>query len=406
MKKILIFIIVSIFTGAEVIWAQPVSPAEQMKYRRSSIYSLMIKHENQKYADTIANVFTMMPVPDKYNDHDLSVKVIGIEEKTKRVDPTDIESFLNKNGVASRLVSKWFDRDFTNGVCNVEMVKERGLYSASEKDKALAAQSLRGTAMLEDAGEELIGNTFVIVNDIRYIDKAKKSKTAGIFIRVLGVAAAAVTGSSDLMDAADDWADIAESFKGFRVKVYTHLYQLVWDDEIADNFYRNMYSDTPDEEKKKALEANRDKFTLKYVGTQESSGSTTSFLGIREDQPEVMVRKACQRALDENVANLQKNFDQFKVKVPLLSTDPITAQIGKKEGITGDSKFEVLEVQINDGKTEYKRVGVIKPVPHLIWDNRFMAVEERAVGAKLGCTTFTKVSGSDFYPGMLIREIK
>lgn len=406
MKKILIFIIVSIFTGAEVIWAQPASPAEPMKYRRSSIYSLMIKHENQKYADTIANVFKMMPVPDKYNDHDLSVKVIGIEEKTRRVDPTDIESFLNKNGVASRLVSKWFDRDFTNGVCNVEMVKERGLYSASEKDKALAAQSLRGTAMLEDAGEELIGNTFVIVNDIRYIDKAKKSKTAGIFIRVIGYAAGAVLGSSDLMDAADDWADIAESFKGFRVKVYTHLYQLVWDDEIADNFYRNMYSDTPDEEKKKALEANRDKFTLKYVGTQESSGSTTSFLGIREDQPEVMVRKACQRALDENVANLQKNFDQFKVKVPLLSTDPITAQIGKKEGITGDSKFEVLEVQINDGKTEYKHVGVIKPVPHLIWDNRFMAVEERAVGAKLGCTTFTKVSGSDFYPGMLIREIK
>ena len=35
-----------------------------------------------------------------------------------------------------------------------------------------------------------------------------------------------------------------------------------------------------------------------------------------------------------------------------------------------------------------------------------MAKEEKAEGAELGFTTFEKVSGKDFYPGMLIREIK
>ena len=34
-----------------------------------------------------------------------------------------------------------------------------------------------------------------------------------------------------------------------------------------------------------------------------------------------------------------------------------------------------------------------------------MAEEEGAPGATLGKTTFKKVSGGDFYPGMLIREI-
>lgn len=76
-----------------------------------------------------------------------------------------------------------------------------------------------------------------------------------------------------------------------------------------------------------------------------------------------------------------------------------------KEGITSDSKFEVLERQLKDGKTIYKRVGVIKPIGNMIWDNRFMAVEEGTYGANLGCTTFKKVSGGDFYPGMLIRQI-
>lgn len=35
-----------------------------------------------------------------------------------------------------------------------------------------------------------------------------------------------------------------------------------------------------------------------------------------------MVRKACQRAIDENIASLQKNFDQFKVNTPLISKPP------------------------------------------------------------------------------------
>lgn len=78
-----------------------------------------------------------------------------------------------------------------------------------------------------------------------------------------------------------------------------------------------------------------------------------------------------------------------------------------KEDITQDSRYEVLEQVINDkGITSYKRVGVIKPVAGKIWDNRFMAVEEGAENATLGFTTFEKVSGGDFYPGMLIREIK
>jgi len=35
-----------------------------------------------------------------------------------------------------------------------------------------------------------------------------------------------------------------------------------------------------------------------------------------------------------------------------------------------------------------------------------MAAEEKAKGYDLGATTFRKVSGGTFYPGMLIREIR
>ncbi|MDE5676328.1 hypothetical protein [Phocaeicola sp.] len=399
--KNIVLLLVLLFMQQSVGFAQE---EKNIEYRRNSIYSVMIKHENQKFADTIASVFQFMPVPDKYNDHDLSVKVLSV--LSKEVSPTEVESFLNKNGVASRLVSKWFNRDFTNGVCDVELIKERGLYDASEMDKAIALQTQRGKAMLEDAGEELIGNTFVLVNDIKYIDKGERSKTWGSIFKVMGNVAAIVTNNSSYADLGNNVGDITESYKGFKVKIYTHLYQLVWDEETAMTFYERMYTDTPDSEKHDAMELYRDKFKLKYVGSQLSDGSTTSFLGIKEDEPRLMVRKACQRALDDNVANLQKNYEAFKVKVPLLNVAPLTAQIGKKEGITEKSRFEVLEIQEKEGRTVYKRVGVIRPMSNLIWDNRFMAVEEKAEGASLKYTTFKKVSGGDFYPGMLIREIK
>ena len=316
-----------------------------------------------------------------------------------------ITEFLNNNKVASRLVGRWFNRDFFTGQCNMELVKERGLYNATEFDKQLASRSARGMAMLQDAGEDLIGNTFVLVNDIRYVDKNKGAKTASSILKVFGSIAAAYTGTN-IDDLTDNIGDMVETIKGFKVKINTFLYKLEWSDDIATQFYQDQYGAVPDPTKKANFDAARGNYKLKYVGKVESSGGTTSFLGINEDQPVVMVRKACQRAIDENVVDLQRNYEEFRTKSPLVSVEPITAFVGMKEGVTAKSKFEVLEVvELENGKHKYNRVGVIQPIENLIWDNRFMAVEEGAQGATLGFTTFRKVSGKDFSKGMLIREM-
>ena len=378
-------------------------------YRRSSIYSVLVNHTDQQFASEIKEAFLQIPVPDKFNDHNLSVKVLNLDKKlsgasSEKENPL-ITEFLNNNKVASRLVGRWFNRDFFTGQCNMELVKERGLYNATEFDKQLASRSARGMAMLQDAGEDLIGNTFVLVNDIRYVDKNKGAKTASSILKVFGSIAAAYTGSN-IDDLTDNIGDMVETIKGFKVKINTFLYKLEWSDDIATQFYQDQYGAVPDPTKKANFDAARGNYKLKYVGKVESSGGTTSFLGINEDQPVVMVRKACQRAIDENVVDLQRNYEEFRTKSPLVSVEPITAYIGMKEGVTEKSKFEVLEVvELENGKHKYNRVGVIQPIENLIWDNRFMAVEEGAQGATLGFTTFRKVSGKDFSKGMLIREM-
>lgn len=358
-KKLILSIIAVIMPIS--LFAQRNSKDIDETYRRSSLYSLLINHKEREFYEEINDCFHQIPTPDAYNDHNLSVRAVYTDSKKlksrKEHEVDDITSFLNRNKIASRLVGKWFDYNPYTGDMDMDIVQQRGLYGATEMQRAKAAISARGSdAVLADAGEDLIGNTFVLVNDISYIDKSKGSAVLGALIQAAGAVAAASTRNSAWNKIGQDYGNIAASFKGFKVCIRTYLYQLVWDEEAQANVYNLAWNN------REAFEGMRDKFKLKYIGYQESSGSTTSFLGIREDQPELMVRKACQRALDENIANLQKNFPVFQVKSP-LDVETMEAKVGMKEGITEKSLFEVLErVKTSEGKISYKKVGEVKPV--------------------------------------------
>lgn len=390
-------------------------------YRRGSICSFMIGHRNLSFAQEIEKAFDEMPVPNRYNDHGLGKKVFytgenklkmkGLDEhrgfrvnsESDKKEMNDYDFFLQKHYIASRLVAKWFMRKKDSGICSMSLIQNRGYENASALERRIAERSVRKEALLQDAGEELIGSTFVLINDIRYIDRSKGSSVLGGIVSA-GIKVAGALNGIDVGE--KDLGTLIASYKGFNVIIKTYLYQLVWDDEISNFFYKDVYTEQLDENKRENFENGRGKFSLVYLGMQKSSGATVSFMGINENEPQKMVRKACQRALDENIANLQKNFDVFKTMAILSNVEPLQSEIGMKEGITEDSRYEVLEKnEMADGHIEYKRIGVVRPVAGKIWDNRYMAKEENANGADFGYTTFEKVSGKDFAKGMLLREM-
>ena len=75
---------------------------QDMKYRRSSIYSILVSHSEQDFCDEIKEQFLAIPVPDKYNDHGLSINAVVVDCKGKYTE--DITDFINRNHIASRLV--------------------------------------------------------------------------------------------------------------------------------------------------------------------------------------------------------------------------------------------------------------------------------------------------------------
>lgn len=384
-----------------------------VQYRRSSLYSLLLSHSQAKYANQIDYVYLSLPPSDKYEDHNMNVRRLTVQNK-QYVPVQDIVSFFDGNRVARRLVAKWFNRD-SAGNFDVSLVAHRGNYNASEMDVQMARMSKRGLALLSDAGEELIGNTFVTVNDIVYVDKEKQAKTAALILAMIGAAANAVASSSGndgsaLGDLALLGAVIADNLGGFTVKVRTHLFRLNWDDTIAARFYADYWVDknTPEQERisRRRLFEQSDLFSLNYIGYYDVKSEKT----VLKDwsTPEDVISKVCARALDKAIVGLQKKYEPFKVKTPVLEVvdGKVMAKIGMKEGLTKSSKFEVLQQVEKEGRTIYRRIGKVAPEKKKIWDNRFMAAEEQSAGSNLGFTTFKAKSGGAFYPGMLLRQLK
>ena len=85
------------------------------------------------------------------------------------------------------------------------------------------------------------------------------------------------------------------------------------------------------------------------------------------------------------------------------------AQIGEKEGVEDNMKFEVLECKLVKGRIEYRRVAILKPVKNHIWDNRFNALLENDSDGETEGTLFRidgdKTRANSIVPGMLIRQI-
>ena len=197
-------------------------------YARSSRHYMMIKHLNEKYVDWVESVFLKIPFPERFNDHNLGVKSISFAETSKN-QLNNIEEFVSEVNIGQKMVAKWFNFNKQTNSFDMELIKQRGFYNANVGDRQVARASIRGKAMLEDAGENLIKNTYLLVNDISY-----QSKGSGNWI--LKSYAAVYTGSVNNMQKA------LQGVGGFEVTIKSYLFRLKWNNEIAMEFYTDRKS--------------------------------------------------------------------------------------------------------------------------------------------------------------------
>ena len=413
---------------------------ESLSYRRNSLATVLVYHPEDEFGPEIYKAFDSLPIPDKYDDHTIEgARVIdnstiwGVQKRDSgyfkatyghQLSASELqknaqftENLLNEAGIGKKMVAKWFGLEgesVEDATFNTRLIQTRGQYNATDVDVALALQTTRGLASLSDAGEELLHNTFVLVNDITYVTAEQEAEAAKTAMNVIGGLLDAFTGGTSGRDLANAAGKIADSFTGFKVKTHSYLYQLEWNDSIAAIFYQFHYTGTPDPVKVQAFLDDKTTYRLKYVA-HEYEFDKKSVLKGRYSRTE-LVRTICARSMDKNIVALAKQYEDFKVKTPVYSVltnergkiEGYAAKIGMKEGITESSKFQVVQRYYDPetGKTTYKYVATVKPKKGKIWDNRYNAVLEQADGATLPYTTFTKTAGGEILPGMLLIEGK
>ena len=450
-----------IANGQEPSGGNPAKDAKSEKYRRSSLCHILIDEGNMPKREVILESFLNAPLPDKYNDHNISERTfcpdnwklsaddhaayavavkayedsqsanVAEGEKPKKkggfgkfmkaaagtalalasdseesvmVDSKDKEEYaviankhLLEQNVAKQLFDKWFVTE--DGGLSMGLVHERGLYDASVLDRQTASNAVEGLDLLRDAGKELINNTFVVVTRFRYLSKDE-------LVAEIDAAAQAVAGAvNENVAAAARLGTMgvkASLGAGYYVRTTSYLFQLNWNED-TENRLKRVWRDA------EGYDA-ADFFALNYVGQESAFANVKAGIFTNKSEEE-LIDIATINATDAVLAKLAKKYEVFRTKTPLVvEGDKLYAYIGAKEGLEGGEKFEVLEQVMDEsaGTTVYKRKGTISVVKGKVWDNRFMADEELAATGKGQSISATEFEGSanGLYSGMLLRQIK
>ena len=414
-------------------------------YQRSSLALFLMEDVGMPMKDTILQSFNTAPFPDKFNNHNVAVRSFGrcttlTEEDQAAFDAAvnlatsqnaaeapkkkgmfgkflkaaasdasggvvgatskdEMAVSANKFLVDQKIAKQMFDKWFLDSAGNfsLALAQERGLYNATKSDVEQAASSVYGTASLADAGIDLVNNTFAVVCNYRYMPKDSLVALIG----GVAVAAAEASGNSyAVMGAKAAMMALSASLgAGYYVVVNTYLFQLNWNDNV-----QNQLSQVWDN--REAYDA-ADFYGFKYIGNTTGWAQVKAGIFTNKDQAE-LIQIATVNATDAAIAKLEKKYDVFKTKSPLMVAEDGTlyAHIGMKEGIEPKDKYEVLERAIDPktGRTIYKSKGTITVVKDHIWDNRYMADQEPDHDSSINETYFE--GKGDYYNGLLIRQIK
>ena len=432
---------------------------KEMKYRRSSLYTIMVPSDKLtgEAKDVVTATFDTLAIPDKYNDHNLRIRHIDLTkievtpEEIKAAEEASgnqkkgigglakkglslmkkstsssetggmsgdekvakIMKFFKENHVANKIIGKWYNesKQMQDGShFNTLLIEDRGEYGASQEEINLSKNKIGGMDKIKTAAQlDLVPRTFVMVTSYAYQSAEE--------VAAMVSAGAAVAGGTIGAIASLGSAAAASFLKGYFITTNSYLFQLDWNEDIMNDFYDRYWN----AEDMKAFH-NDTIYQLKYMGKTSNFAPATLKLTTKGDEASLkLISRATARATDASIAKLQKKFEVFKtLSVLNISDDESTmfAYVGKKEGVKNGDKFEVLEqIADEDGNITFKKVGTVKVAKGKVWDNRAGAGEviEGAAEAKedddidtsATYTTFEGKPKSDWLMGGLwLRQIK
>ncbi|MFT4801557.1 MAG: hypothetical protein ACI93N_001331 [Flavobacteriaceae bacterium] len=432
MKQI-IFILSILLLTIQGVSAQK-TEVEGKKYQRSSLHNILVVGDSFDNSDIVANAYETWPFPDKYNDHRIDLNSLNLSDYKLTYEEIEklgikksaagnlisgaaseatagivadnsqvkyeIDKFIASKKLPYEIVKKWFALDDyqQEGYNPLALIGERGAYSASEQEKAVAGTTVRGVTDLKNTGKFLIKNTFVVFTKLNFV--SNEVVASGIKA-VSDAVANELSGLPRELALKASEKTYTKTREGYSVWTTAWLYRLDWTDETFLALSNLMPKNKGD-----VVDFSTLAVDIEFIGEEKATSLVTFSLKEKRTEQQI-IELSTIRNLDKVYAKLQKKYDVFKPKSPIIIEDgKIYSQIGMKEGLEGGESFDVLE-EIADPETYemtgYKKIATIKVDKTQIWDNRFGVDEENAQDYN---KTLFKGKAKKLSSGMLIMQKK
>lgn len=291
--------------------------------------------------------------------------------------PKKLIKFTKQNHLANYMVAKWFSpsREKKDGsFFNMDLIQERGAYNASELEKLRSKETVRGTAILKDAGMDLIPNTYLAFVRLKYMSAQDHYNRTADRWDNSGVSATTEDGRSvnpfGIISGLK--RKLGEEQAGYYIDATVYLFKLIWDEDSEDEFIQK-YWDVSDVN----TFLNEANYSLEFLDSQTSQARIKANTGIstKDENSLKLIKAATYRAIDNGLARLQKKYPNFAVMAPVIDVEDkaISAFVGLKEGLNKGDKYEIYEKVYNEEKNtyRYKKIETVEVDKNRIWDNRY-----------------------------------
>lgn len=327
------------------------------EYNRNSI-SLLGVDFKENLSTRIYNHFKKLEVPDKFYENPLQTEIIypsvardEVSDLLNQLNQAELNEWLDQNKIGQQILSKWFNRQ-SDGSFNVDILKKRGLFNANDNEFIIASASKRGESSLMDMGLQLVNQSYLIVFDFynlmtmnQYYDK-NETETEN---RVLN---------------------------GFRGSLNSYLFKLDFNDSVAAVFFQDYWVSGNESDKESRIAAFENaKFPFVALTKQHNVVSSTQYNPGQKLAPKTqksedeLLDGMAKTSLESVITGIENRNEAFRVKAMVSDVKPISAKIGKKEGLKFDQRYFVYENrERRNGKLYSKRIGVVKSMK--VVDNR------------------------------------
>ena len=320
MKKTIITI--SMILSVFMLNAQEkVKEVVEEKYNRSSVSYIFV--ERNKNAD-VQKFYDTFTVSEKFDVNDIATKHINLNTNANIAsNKENAGEVINSKNIGKEIISYIYGRK-EDGSCNDSIILARGRYDAKDQDiKNMAAAKVKELSF--EWGEPLVNSSYVVVYDIYHTETKK-----------------------------DDKGNVTHL-----AKVKAHAFKLDASKEVLDNFYAKAWADESSSAEEKAnacKEFNNMKFNLVHQATVDG-------LGVSSDSKykKGSIYNACLSAYENVVMELENKIEAWKVKVYVMSTRPIAAKVGKKEGIKNANRFQAYSfAEDKEGNLKSVKRGMVR----------------------------------------------